>query len=205
MAMTRRTATRALRTLLRGALSFVGGALLSASLILGASALSPAQPLTAPAPTPTATPVVTTIVPEPEATASSDAPAPPTHVIDDVREMSVAADGVISPPDFDHVFRVRGLPDGPVWLAAHARSPGRGTAPGNLFLEFHVGDRIEALGASWRVVGRWSAAKGDAGVQGPYSDPQAYSGRLIVVSCLPREGGAALSNTWLVAEPIGAP
>lgn len=203
--MTRRTATRALRTLLRGALSFVGGALLSASLILVASSLSPSQPLTAPVPTPTATPVVTTIAPEPEATASSDAPAPPTHVIDDIREMSVAADGVISPPDFDHVFRVHGLPDGPVWLAAHARSPGRGTAPGNLFLEFQVGDRIDALGASWRVVERWSASKGDGGVQGPYSDPQAYSGRLILVSCLPREGGAALSNTWLVAEPIGAP
>ena len=203
--MTRRTVTRALRTLLRGALSFVGGACLSASLILGASALSPAQPLTAPVPTPTATPVVTTIAPESEATASSDATAPPTHVIDDIREMSVAADGVISPPDFDHVFRVRGLPDGPVWLAAHARSPGRGTAPGNLFLEFQVGDRIEALGASWRVVERWSAAKGDAGAQGPYDDPRTYSGLLILVSCLPREGGAALSNTWLVAEPIGAP
>lgn len=203
--MTRRTITRALRTLLRGALSFVGGALLSASLILGVSALSPAQPLTTPVPTPTATPVVTTIAPEPEATASSEAPAPATHAIDDIREMSVAADGVISPPDFDHVFRVRGLPDGPVWLAAHARSPGRGTAPGNVFLTFQVGDRIEALGGSWRIVERWSAAKGAAGEQGPYSDPQAYSDHLILVSCLPREGGAALSNTWLVAEPIGAP
>lgn len=151
--------------------------------------------------TPTATPVVKTIPPDSEATAHSDAPAPPTHVITDIRELTVGDDLVIDPSDFDHIYRVHGLPDGPIWLAAHARSPGRGTAPGNAFLTFQVGDRIEALGASWRVTERWSAAKGDAGVQGPFTDPQAYSGHLIIVSCLPREGGAALSNTWLVAEP----
>lgn len=169
---------------------------------LAVATLPSAEPLPAPSaaePLPTASPVVTTDAPQP-----GDG-AVPTHTLTDIRDMDVAPDGVIDPPDFEHVFRIHGLPDGPIWLAAHARSLGRGIAPGNAFLTFQVGDRIEALGASWRVVERWSASKGDAGEQGPYSDAQAYSGRLIIVSCLPREGGAALSNTWLVAEPIGAP
>lgn len=187
--------------------------LLAAGLLLSAAALfvvaTGMQPtVQQPSPSASATEVtppsvVTTVVPEAGDTASPY--TAPTHVITDIQELTVGDDLVIDPPDFDHVFRVRGLPDGPVWLAAHARSPGRGTAPGNVFLTFQVGDRIEALGGSWRIVERWSAAKGAAGEQGPYSDPQAYSDHLILVSCLPREGGAALLNTWLVAEPIGAP
>ncbi|WP_156371741.1 hypothetical protein [Microbacterium sp. Leaf203] len=185
--------------------------LLTAGLLLSAAALcavatdvqTPASQPSPTASTATMTPpsVVTTEVPDVETSESPD--APPTHVIADIQELTVGDDLVIDPPDFEHVFRVHGLPDGPIWLAAHARSLGRGTAPGNVFLTFQVGDRIEALGTSWRVTERWSALKGDAGAQGPYSDPQAYSGRLILVSCLPREGGAATSNTWLVAEPIG--
>lgn len=187
-------------------LSAVAALFLAASMafaVLAVATVPSAEPQPAPPaaePLPTASPVITT-----EALPSGDSPTPlPTHALTDIRDMDVAADGVIAPPDFDHIYRVHGLPDGPVWLAAHARSRGRGTAPGNTFLDFQVGDRIEALGASWLVTERWSASKGDAGEQGPYSDAQAYSGRLIIVSCLPREGGAALSNTWLVAEPIGA-
>lgn len=184
--------------------------LLAAGLLLSASALcvmatGMQTPEAQPSPSASAASVmppsvVTTTVPD-----SEDAESQPTHVIADIQELTVGDDLVIDPPDFDHVFRIHGLPDGPIWLAAHARSLGRGTAPGNDFLNFQVGDRIEALGASWLVTERWSASKGDAGEQGPYSDAQAYSGRLILVSCLPRVGGAALSNTWLVAEPIGAP
>lgn len=185
--------------------------LLAAGLLLSAAALcvvttgmqTPAsQPLpSASAASVTPPSFVTTVLPDVETSASPD--APPTHVIRDIQELSVGDDLVIDPPDFTHVFRVHGLPDGPIWLAAHARSLGRGTAPGNAFLTFQVGDRIEALGASWRVTERWSAPKGDAGEQGPYSDAKAYSGHLILVSCLPREEGAATSNTWLVAERIG--
>lgn len=186
-------------------LSAVAALFLAASAafaVLAVATVPSAEPQPAPSaaePRPTASPVVTTDAPKPGDVAA------PTYTLTDIRDMDVAADGVIAPPDFDHIYRVHGLPDGPVWLAAHARSPGRGTAPGNEFLTFQVGDRIEALGTAWRVTERWSAAKGDATEQGPYSDPQAYSGRLILVSCLPREGGAALSNTWFVAEPIGAP
>lgn len=182
--------------------------LLAAGLLLSAAALcvvatgmqtpelQPSPSASAASVTPPS--VVTTVVTDAEDAESPD--APPTHVITDIQELTVGDDLVIDPPDFEHVWRTHGLPEGPIWLAAHARSPGRGTAPGNDFLTFAVGDRIEALGASWRVVERWDASKGQAGDQGPYSEPQAYSGHLVLVSCLPREAGPALENTWLVAE-----
>lgn len=193
---------RALRPLWRGALFMCGGASISATLVLGIAAVSPATAPVSPSPSTSVMPtVITTMTPEPADTAVPE----PTHVIDDIRTMSVAADGVISPPDFDHVFQVQGLPYGPVWLAAHAHSPGRGIAPGNTFLTFEVGDRIDALGTSWRITERWAAPKGDVTTQGPYSNPSLYTGHLIIVSCLPRDSGAATQNTWLVAEPIGAP
>ncbi|MEZ3155941.1 hypothetical protein AB1K56_03350 [Microbacterium sp. BWR-S6Y] len=115
--------------------------------------------------------------------------------------MDVPADGRISPPDLAHIYRVNGLPEGATWLAAHALSGG-GEAPGNAFLTFAVGDRIEALGASWRVTERWTAGKGDANAQGPLAAPQRYTGHLVLVTCLPLDGGSAVSNTWVVAQPI---
>jgi hypothetical protein len=195
---------------MRRALTVIGTGLIVAALTLAIASLSiPAAPSTTPGavatPAETVPPVVTTVEPDALDAASDGPPAPLTHTITDIRQMNVGADGVISPPTFDHVYRVNGLPDGPMWLAAHARSAGRGTAPGNTFATFASGDRIEALGAAWRVVERWDAAKSDADEQGPLMAPDRYAGHLILVSCLPRARGAATSNTWLVAEPIGAP
>lgn len=198
---------RALRTLCRGALLVVAGACLSGAMVLGYGASLAVAPPRQAAPISTAAPVTserstpTPVVSMVETPRGEAGELAPTHVLADIRDMDVASNGIVSPPDFEHIFRVHGLPDGPVWLAAHARSDGREPAPGNSFLTFAVGDRVEALGAAWRVTERWSASKDDAEVQGPLADPAGYAGDLIIVSCLPRAGRAATSNTWLVAEP----
>lgn len=104
-------------------LSAVAALFLAASMafaVLAVATVPSAEPQPAPPaaePLPTASPVVTTDAPKPGDVAA------PTHTLTGIRDMDVAADGVIAPPDFDHIYRVHGLPDGPVWLAAHARSP----------------------------------------------------------------------------------
>lgn len=162
----------------------------------------PAAPATSspvPEGTETAAPVEPTAEPAPEIAT--------TLAITEVEPMPFAA--TLDPPTLDDIFEIRdaehGYPAetaaGPRFLLTHATSPGRAPSPGNLWQELAVGDRIETLGASWRI---------DSRVEEPKSwltnDPAlvertfgAGPGTLVLVTCVPRWEGTASHNLIFTA------
>ncbi|WP_447947967.1 hypothetical protein [Microbacterium maritypicum] len=179
-----------------------------------------AAPLSEDATQPAERPVATSPAPEatPDATGAAapvGAPEPPveavpvpTLTINAVEPMAFAT--TLDPPTLSGVFEIRDaehgyLADterGPRFLLAHATSPGRAPAPGNLWQELAVGDRIEALGSSWSITERVEASKSwptdDAAlVQRTYgADP----GTLVLITCVPRWEGRATHNLINIAE-----
>jgi len=121
----------------------------------------------------------------------------------------------LDPPDYSGIFEIRdavhGYPadtsSGPRFLLAHATSPGRTPAPGNAWQQLSVGDRVEALGTTWRIAERVEAPK-----SWPTDDPAlveltfgAGPGTLVLITCVPRWEGRATHNLILTAAKETAP
>lgn len=115
----------------------------------------------------------------------------------------------LDPPTLDSIFEIRDAEHGyaadtavgPRFLLTHATSPGRTPSPGNLWQELAVGDRIEALGTSWRIDSRVVAPKSwltddPALVERTFG---ADAETLVLITCVPRFEGAATHNLIFTA------
>lgn len=188
-------------------------AIAALALIVSLASCSATQPATPPQAVervPAASASVPTTAPAPDAKdpAGPSAPEPATTlVISDVLPM--AWTGTLDPPNYTDIFELRDethnyLADtaaGPRFLLTHAMSLGNPPAPGNLWQELAVGDRIDALGSNWRIVERVEAPK-----SWPTDNPAlmdrtvgAGPGTLVLITCVPRFEGAASHNLILTA------
>lgn len=155
------------------------------------------------APAPTMAPELEEPVPAPEPST--------TLTITEVLPMAKAA--TLDPPDYVNIFEVRDdaheyfadTTVGPRFLLTHAMSLGNAPAPGNLWQELVVGDRIEALGSTWSITERVEAPK-----SWPTDDPAlkertlgAGPGTLVLITCVPRWEGRATENLIVIAELEG--
>lgn len=167
-------------------------------------------------PTPTTTPTVTapsdalapTVAPSP--ITQPKAPVPAEPVLDITVTATMPWSEAWEPPTFDGVYRVlddaRGFPeDGTKYVLAHARTPWRGSSPGNDWVEkvaepgqVVVLDGVRYVVGAIGTVDKPSLA--DAPIWGP-TDPD----RAVLITCVPLiTGETATQNRVITLTREGA-
>jgi len=126
----------------------------------------------------------------------------------------VSVDGEVTPPGFtsayvvtDHSVPLDRAADGTVVVAMHALNGGH--APGNALVDpasgaaaVSAGDLIEVGADTYRVTDTRRVAKPDLAGDAAIWHPE--PGRLVVLTCFPRDGGAALDNLVVIGQLVSA-
>lgn len=147
-----------------------------------------------------------------EASSNTNISFPQQGVSFSLGEMNVI-DGVITPPGFREVYRLRnlgvapsGAQTGTVFLATHALS-GKGLAPGNYLYSkntqrplIHAGDQIHIGSLHYVITGYQVVNKNDLG-----NHPEIWDntpGGLKLITCLEKPGQKSATDNFIVSAQL---